>query len=325
MDQTPPDPPSARPAVRAAVAIALVGVLVSLILQDNRGTAPDPASAPPAPSTSASPSAPPPAPPAPAPGPGELTVPTPPAGLEDLVCAQLTGPRALRLVSFNVHRAAGPAGSLDRVAAEIAELEPDVVLVQEVDRFQSRTGRVDQAAHLARAAGMHLSYSPTMVRGRGQYGTLVLSRHEIVQEGRYPLTGRPGLEPRAVQWVTLDVQGQPVRVYNTHLEAVRPRVRRRQAQQVASLVRRDPLPVVVGGDLNAWPGSPEVAAFSTHLVDTWRAGRGSSATNAGGRRIDYLFVSKRFRPVRTMVVPSSVSDHHRVLADVRLTAPRRCS
>lgn len=312
--------------MRAAVAIAVVGVLVSLILQDNRGADPAARSAQPPPSSASPASSPsPPAPTAPATGPAELVVPTPPAGLEALVCAQVAGPRPLRLVSFNVHRAAGPAGALDRVATEIAELEPDVVLVQEVDRFQPRTGRVDQAAHLARAAGMHHSYSPTLVRGRGQYGTLVLSRHEIVQEGRYPLAGRPGLEPRAVQWVTLDVHGQPVRVYNTHLEAVRPKVRRAQARQVASLVRRDPLPVVVGGDLNAWPGSPEVAEFSTHLVDTWRAGRGDSATNAGGRRIDYLFVSKRFRPVRTMVVPSSVSDHHRVLADVRLTAPRRCS
>ncbi|MCD6640475.1 MAG: hypothetical protein LT071_11255 [Nocardioides sp.] len=82
MDQSLPDPPSTRPTVRAAVAIAVVGVLVSLILQDNRGADPAPESGQP-PSSSASPasSPSPPAPTAPATGPAELVVPTPPAGL----------------------------------------------------------------------------------------------------------------------------------------------------------------------------------------------------------------------------------------------------
>lgn len=239
-------------------------------------------------------------------------------------CRPATHAHHLRLLSFNTRRAEGPPGSLKRLAHEIRALEPDLVLLQEVDRFQRRSRRVDQARVLADLLGMHDSYSPTVVRGRSQYGTLILSRHPIVDTGRIRLPGRPGVEPRALHWATVDVRGRLMNVYNTHLESVRPRLRLRQARTVLRTVRRDRRPVVVGGDLNSWPASGLVAEVSAHLTDTWSAGSGPSATGAGGRKIDYLFVGRHFTPVRSRTLPSSVSDHHRLWADVRIRVPRSC-
>jgi endonuclease/exonuclease/phosphatase family metal-dependent hydrolase len=307
--------------VRAALAVLVVAVVVALVVRDQTRSGDDPGTGPatsdPTVSTpEPTPEAPPPTTPS---TPSTDVVPSPPAGLEALVCAEVRQPVTLRVLSFNTHRS---SGSLASVAGEILELQPDVVLLQEVDRFQARTGGADQAELLARAVDMDGSYSANMVRGRGQYGTLILSRHTIVQEGRFDLVGRRGAEPRGLQWVTLDVGGRPVRVFNTHLDAVRPRARLRQAQQVAAVVARETVPVVLGGDLNAWPASSTVAAVSAVLTDTWSVGAGRSATGRGGRKLDYLFVGGGLRPLRSRVAASTASDHDRLWADVRLRPPR---
>ncbi|WP_210648782.1 endonuclease/exonuclease/phosphatase family protein [Nocardioides sp. SYSU D00065] len=249
------------------------------------------------------------------------TVPSPPEGLAELVCEENRTAVDLRVMSFNTHRS---TGTLDAVAGEILALEPDVVLLQEVDRRMLRSGSVDQAEVLAEAVGMDGSFSANLVRGTGHYGTLVLSRFDIVQQGRIGLVRGPGAEARGLQWVTLEVAGQAIRVYNTHLEATDADVRLAQARQVAGVLAEDELPVVLGGDLNAWPASAAVATIARELTDTWTAsGQGRSATSSGGRKIDYLFV-RGMRPLLSQVAPSGVSDHHRLWADVRLPAPDTC-
>ena len=304
--------------VRAALAALVVAVVVALVVRDQTRSGDEPGAGPA--TTEPTVSTPEPTPEAPpTASPSADVVPSPPEGLEALVCAEVRRPVTLRVMSFNTHRS---SGSLDSVAGEIRELQPDVVLLQEVDRFQARSGGTDQAEHLADAVGMDGSYSANMVRGSGQYGTLILSRHPIVQEGRFDLVGRRGAEPRGLQWVTLDVDGRAVRVFNTHLDAVRPRDRLRQARQVAEVVAREDVPVVLGGDLNAWPTSATVATISQVLTDTWSVGTGRAATGRGGRKIDYLFVGGGLRPLRSRVAVSAASDHDRLWADVRLRAPR---
>lgn len=237
------------------------------------------------------------------------------------VCRTFDRPRKLRILSFNTHRS---TGSLTAVAEEITQLQPDIAILQEVDRKMTRSGGVDQAALLADAAGMDGSFSANLRRGKGQYGTLILTRFAILDEGRIPLKRAPGAEPRGLQWALVDVSGQPVRVYNVHLEAVRPRLRLRQARQVARTLRHDRLPFILGGDLNSPPESELVAKLSRGLEDVWSAvGEGRSATSAGGRKIDYLFV-RSMRPLLSQVADSLVSDHHRLWADVRLDPPKRC-
>ena len=181
--------------------------------------------------------------------PGETeTVPSPPAGLDEIVCELFNRPMDLRVLSFNTHRS---TGTLNAIAEEILQVAPDVVLLQEVDRQMLRTGAVDQAAVLADAVGMDGSFSSNLARGSGHYGTLILSRFDIVQQGRIPLVRSPRAEARGLQWVTLEVSGQAVRVYNTHLDATRPDVRLAQARQVAGILAEDDLPTILGGDLNA--------------------------------------------------------------------------
>jgi endonuclease/exonuclease/phosphatase family metal-dependent hydrolase len=308
--------------VRIGAAVLVLAVIAALLLRDRRQSDQAPRVDDPAPTVStptdvpdhpedpASPTAVP------------ETVPSPPEGLAELVCEQFRTPVELRVLSFNTHRS---TGTLDAIAEEILELDPDVVLLQEIDRRMLRTGAVDQAEALAEAVGMDGSFSANLVRGAGQYGTLILSRFDIVQQGRIPLVRSPRTEARGLQWVTVEVSGQALRVYNTHLDARRPDVRLAQARQVADILAQDDVPTILGGDLNAWPASAAVATIAARLTDTWTAtGQGRSATSSGGRKIDYLFV-RGLRPLLSQVAASGASDHHRLWADVRLRPPDTCS
>lgn len=309
--------------LRIGAAVLVVAVLAVLFLRDRSPEEPPQGDDPEHSVTTPTEETDDPAPPGGSAEPGaEESIPSPPEGLEEIVCQQFLTPVDLRVLSFNTHRS---TGTLNAIAEEILEIDPDVVLLQEVDRKMLRTGAVDQAEVLADAVGMDGSFSSNLARGSGQYGTLILSRFDIVQQGRIPLVRAPRAEARGLQWVTLEVSGQAVRVYNTHLDATRPDVRLAQARQVAGILAEDDVPTVLGGDLNAWPASAAVAAIGTQLTDTWTAaGQGRSATSSGGKKIDYLFV-RGLRPLLSQVATSGASDHNRLWADVRLKPPDTCA
>lgn len=94
----------------------------------------------------------------------------------------------LRVMTFNLHGGMGPGGEfgtsdekLDRLAAAIRHEDPDVVMLQEIDRFAARSGRTDILAELAKR--LHPDGAVFTPRGSrvtgGQEGTGVLSFHGI--------------------------------------------------------------------------------------------------------------------------------------------------
>lgn len=98
-------------------------------------------------------------------------------------------PERLRVVEFNVHGGMGGSGEflatpakLDRLARAIADLDPDVVLLQELDRFALRSSLSDTLRALARRlhpTGAVMTVNAEKIYGR-QEGPGVLTFHGIV-------------------------------------------------------------------------------------------------------------------------------------------------
>jgi endonuclease/exonuclease/phosphatase family metal-dependent hydrolase len=252
---------------------------------------------------------------------GATAVPTPPAGLDTLVCQTLAKPVRLRVLSYNMHRG---HGGLARVASEIARTGADIVLLQEVDRNVGLTGRVDQTAYLATRLRMYGVFGANIPRGGGQYGTAVLTRHEVQEWSNTPLPNNRGSEQRGLLRVTLEVAGQRFNVYNTHLQFGPNPIQRVQGAAVSRILGSDPLPRILGGDLNAWPGSRTMRALLGPVRDPWPVvGHGAGGTGPRGGRIDYVLASRDFEAVSAMVVPSRASDHNAVLTELVLP-PHTC-
>lgn len=237
----------------------------------------------------------------------------------------------LTVVTFNIHSARARDGSvhLDAIANELARWQPDVVLLQEVDRGRAWTGRVDMPAVLGDRLGMVWTFGANVRRSAtNQYGTAILSRFPIVASRNVPLPAPRGTQQRGLLSATVDVRGIRVDVYDTHLENTSRAARVQQMRAIAPILRADPRPKLFGGDLNSVPSSTVLSIARSLLTDTWPgvgAGAGYTAPGAHPRlRIDHLLYAGgagvEMAPVAARVLPSSVSDHRAVRATYRLSA-----
>jgi endonuclease/exonuclease/phosphatase family metal-dependent hydrolase len=172
----------------------------------------------------------------------------------------------LRVMSYNVRHGAGmdDVVDLERAAAVIERVRPDVVTLQEIDRECARSGGVDQAAWLGERLGMHALFGKFMDYDGGEYGMALLSRHEIVEGENLVLP--PGKEPRSalIARLRLDESGRQVIVVGIHFY----RTDEERLAQARALVARfvdEEIPVILAGDFNSKPRS----AVLEFLEETW--------------------------------------------------------
>ncbi|MGS2618437.1 endonuclease/exonuclease/phosphatase family protein [Micromonospora sp. LZ34] len=244
--------------------------------------------------------------------------------------------RPVRVMTFNIHHGAGTDGILDlsRVAQVIRDSRLDVVGLQEVDRhFGERSEFVDQAAWLARALNMHVVYGANLDldplapgQPRRQYGTAILSNFPILEWENTYLPRFGNHEQRGLLRARINVRGVPVQVYNTHLQHNDAAERVAQAQAIAQLIGVPDESVVLLGDLNVTPDTPEIRTLVENLVDAWEAaGVGEGHTHPAEdptHRIDYIMQSgdvvARTIAVVASPVATAASDHLPVVADLAL-------
>lgn len=162
----------------------------------------------------------------------------------------------MRVATYNVHKCVGPDGEYrpDRVAEVIAELNADVIAIQEADqRFGKKNGLLNPA-HLLETTGMHLLSQSDVPGGHGWHGNTLLVRNKPISYDRRRLT-LPGMESRGAVVADIDFGVGPIRFVATHLGLLRG-CRYRQAGAILSaLAHAPPIPTVLLGDLNEWRAS----------------------------------------------------------------------
>ncbi len=240
--------------------------------------------------------------------------------------------RALRVATFNIRHGAGLDGivDLERIASVVEQTDAEVVGLQEVDRHWSeRSNFVDQATWLAERLDMHPVYGANLDLDpltpgypRRQYGTAILSAHRIRSSTNTLLPRPAGGEQRGLLEARIKVRGVPVRVFNTHLQHDSQAERLAQVDRIRQVLATARESVVMLGDLNATPESPEIAGLTDLLVDAWvTAGVGDGFTHDAATphaRIDYVLSSDRVVARSAAVVTTDASDHLPVVVDLEL-------
>ncbi|MEM6774058.1 MAG: endonuclease/exonuclease/phosphatase family protein [Pseudomonadota bacterium] len=186
------------------------------------------------------------------------------------------------------------AGVTRQVAEFIAEQDPDVVLLQEVDDLAARTHRRDQTQALLQQLPQYSAYTETFywkaayvphpsIRGRVGMKLVVLSKYRLGEATRHalsPITTEDFLTrqfnlKRAMQQVHMPVVGGPdLILFNTHLSAFAQGSDTMERQVGQVLARLDALPAtapwVLGGDFNLLPDDAALASHK-HLLGQYRA------------------------------------------------------
>ncbi|MFA7235153.1 MAG: endonuclease/exonuclease/phosphatase family protein [Terrimicrobiaceae bacterium] len=238
-------------------------------------------------------------------------------------------PFRLRVMSYNVHGCAGMDGRVSprRIARIIAQQEPDIVALQELDHGRSRSRGEDQANMIADLLGYHVVFCPTVIVGSERYGHAVLSRLplETVKVAGLPFHLR-GVWPekRGALWTRMLYHGLHIHVVSTHLGL---NSGERQAQMRALLgpewlgpVLADE-PVILCGDFNCRPGGATHRLATAKLRDVADARAGKTFSSIHPMiRLDHIFVTKHFLPENVTVIRNQLtrigSDHLPLLADL---------
>ena len=126
-------------------------------------------------------------------------------------------PAEITVASYNIHKGVGRdrRRDLGRTAAVIAEIGADILALQEVDtRFGTRKGLLDLDA-LQRDLDLVAVPLDQTGPAHGWHGNLLLVRKALVQQVHKLIL--PGFEPRGAMVTDLQINGQALRVVNTHL------------------------------------------------------------------------------------------------------------
>jgi endonuclease/exonuclease/phosphatase family metal-dependent hydrolase len=180
--------------------------------------------------------------------------------------------KELTLVSYNIHSGIGTDGVFDlhRVGEVLAEINADVIALQEVGDFMGRTDREEHPEHLAEMLGLHMAFGPNVVRNGRRYGNAILSRMPILKSRNYDLTVA-SKEPRGALRCDIDLgEGSPLHVFCLHLGLSVGERREQETLLLSADILRDAVrtdPVVVCGDFNYWWSGPVPALVRQAIHD----------------------------------------------------------
>lgn len=251
----------------------------------------------------------------------------------------------MRFLLYNIRYATGPKmhhyvrpthRNLERIAAFLHDLEPDLIGLIEVDQGSYRSGGRNQAELLAQRLGHYHSHSikygqesiwrrvPVMKT----QGNAFLARDRIHNETFH-------FFEHGMKRLVIELELEHVVVYLVHL-SLGARTRHQQLRALYDLVKRTSRPCLVAGDFNMLWGEQEIDLFlaATGLQNANSGGLPTYPSRNPHRHLDFVLYSKGIE-VRSFQVPRVIfSDHLPVLVDFDVkvdkdlrkeTRPTHCS
>ncbi len=244
----------------------------------------------------------------------------------------LNGATALRTLTYNIFTGlvAGDGGgmvSMNAIANVIAVSNPDLVALQEVDKYTSR-GNIDQAKVLGELLGMEYRFLKSMDYRGGEYGDALLSRYPIQATYEHSLPPNGG-EVRGALEVVVEVpdlygRTNTLSFVSTHLDHLSDKTRVIQVQAILDALAPRNHPIVLAGDLNAEPKSRPIALLERNgYTPLDSSGAFTFPAVTPTKKIDYIMVKNL--PITEsnaeVVVETAASDHRPVYAGIAIGAP----
>ncbi|HEV7279720.1 MAG TPA: endonuclease/exonuclease/phosphatase family protein [Pirellulaceae bacterium] len=236
-------------------------------------------------------------------------------------------PLRIKVLAWNIRHSEGLDGKtdLDRVAKAIAGAKPDLVALQEVDVGVARTGKIDQAALLAKATNMQVVFGKAIDHDGGEFGNAVLSRWPIAWSKIRPIPRVGREEQRSLLIADIDLPGRAgnLTFLTTQFDHGRRHASRIGAAdfvaEFSTLLADDPALFCVDlqSELDSEPGS--------RLERLWTVANAEYApttpANEPAKQWHFVMVrpAERFRVVEVKVLEEASASHHRpVLATLEL-------
>ena len=222
----------------------------------------------------------------------------------------------MRIASYNIRKAVGLDWRRDaeRILDVLAEIEADVVVLQEADRrLGSKAGvlPLEQLEAMLSLVPVDVSTRP---KSHGWHGNAIFCKthHDIAQVARIDI---PSVEPRGA--VSARLRHPGVEIIGIHL-GLTPGVRRRQMRKLAEHIRARPHPVVIAGDFNEWKADSGIFGDAARMISPGPSFHASRPT----ARLDRFVLSGAVEHLSSHVHRSPLarraSDHLPIVLDIAL-------
>ena len=156
----------------------------------------------------------------------------------------------LKVMSYNIKHLGSDSDKLDELAAYIKEADPDILGLQEVDDNTGRNGKVSLAKIAETLGYEYYHMAPNIDYDGGTYGNALLSK--------YPITDSEAVDfymiamndhNRSYCRYEIDVNGETLVVYNTHLTLGDSDTNAAELNQIFDEMKKDQYTLMLG-DLN---------------------------------------------------------------------------
>ncbi|WP_134704112.1 endonuclease/exonuclease/phosphatase family protein [Ammoniphilus sp. YIM 78166] len=218
----------------------------------------------------------------------------------------------LTLLCYNIHsgKTIFYRPSLHHIINFIRKQSPDIIALQEV---HNNSGQGWQFNELSQALPMHGSFGGNIQIKDGLYGNATFTKPPITLSNQTFLPSER--EQRGLLQTAIEVQGQPVYIFNTHLGLGR-KERSNQLELIREIMVDCPYPCILMGDFN----TTNPMALPDMVDIGKKTGKDSQATIFPlKKRIDFIFASSSFEILSYEVLSHiSYSDHYPIKAKVRL-------
>jgi endonuclease/exonuclease/phosphatase family metal-dependent hydrolase len=220
-------------------------------------------------------------------------------------------------MTWNIHGGVGIDGkfALARITEAIAQIDPQIIALQEVDSRRRHPDGRSAFEILREAVGGFGIEAKSIITADGDYGQMLISRwpfrrttiHDISHSNR---------EPRRAIETEVQLPTGTLRIIATHF-GLRLAERREQARSLVDMARRHPAVTVMLGDFNdwIWPGSLRKALKHELPGQTRHATFPSWCPML---RLDRIFCWPRNALIRSFVERGArmASDHLPVIAEI---------
>lgn len=194
------------------------------------------------------------------------------------------GGNSLKVMTYNIlgmKPGTEPEVRIHHMIANIVELDPDIIGLQEINESLTGGGLDNQAKVIADSLSSHFGipyyyyYEFTHLAWYEEFREFVgiISKYPIEETGFFPLV--PGVFPRKVVWTKINTPIGTVNVFNTHLSAFNlSQIRIQQVQQIISFVdsiesNHPAVASILTGDFNDTPNETSIQQLTNTGTDTF--------------------------------------------------------
>lgn len=235
--------------------------------------------------------------------------------------------KELSILTYNIHHANPPSRTdfidIDAIVKVIKDADPDLVGLQEMDKFTTRSGNIDQTKVIAEKTGMHYQFFKAINYGGGEYGIAILSKQPFKNVKQLMLPkAKESHETRTMGYMDVELgSGQKVTFACTHLSVESEDGRELQVKAIQEELAKISNPVILCGDLNSSQGSPSISLLQQQFKNSCTDNCGFTIpADHPKRNIDFILTKNANWQVKNyrVVNETYASDHRPVAATFRI-------